>query len=228
MKRHLFLLLVTPILLTSCKGMYVSADEALTILDTIGTKYEKDGVLFDKVTYKYKSVNGDLDTLDQKVIYDRNAQFYYSYSVTANHIYEEWHYVKDKQGVKSIYNMKRNDGKVNDKGDPDVTGSIVEYQVGLWKEIDTNILDVLAKHLEFSLEKSRLAVNYKKALPSGDVAISAFNDRSLCVEGKADYMDFTYQIDNYLPTKYHLINNDSHYVEFNADYSKAIINYLNM
>ena len=89
------------------------------------------------------------------------------------------------------------------------------------------ILEV-ANAVSGATTKMNEAATYKKELESGNVDLSAFNDRSICVEGEADYMDFMYQIDNYLPTKYHYINNNNHFQKFSADYSKAIINYLNL
>jgi len=221
------LLLIVP-LVTSCRGMLISGDVALDVLDNVQKKIDDNSIDYSKFTYNCKQTNGDGNVLEQKVIFDKGAKFYYSYAVSALHIEEHWAYVKNNNNNENkIYLCSRYDGALDENGFPAVAIVISDYSDESWKESENAIIGDINFHLSLAIDYSRRLVEYEKTVSNSGIQFSSFNDNSLCAEGHVDLMKYYYQIDDSKIISYSMEVNETHYTTFTCSYERAQITYLN-
>jgi len=221
------LLLIVP-LATSCRGMLISGDVALNILDNVQKRIDDNTIDYSKFTYNYKQTNGEDNVLEQKVIFDKGAKFYYSYTVSALHVEEHWAYVKDNSNKENkIYIGSRYDGALDENGFPAVAIVISDYSDENWKENENIIIADINFHLSLAIDYSRRLVEYEKAISNSGIQFSSINDNSICAEGNVDLMKYYYQIDDSKIISYSMEVDETHRTSFTCSYERAQITYLN-
>lgn len=238
MKKKLLLLTLFSLapLISSCRGVFISAKSAQEVVDNLVNKFSDGDFDYPKFTYTYEEKTSKNTKKEIKVIYDRSAQFYYSYEIdysysetnTFAEMKEIWKYAREVDGEKNIYVGERLNGANDENGFPAVNVNKLSYSDEDWNIIQQDITSTLNAHLSFSLDRIQAVINYFDKVDDADIYLSSFGDYSILAHGVITNIDFSYQIDDSKLGNYELTYNENNYRKFSCDYERAIITYLNV
>lgn len=217
------ILLVAPIL-SSCKGMLISTNQARVIIENIKQKFNENN--YEKFTVSLNEKDGENSSLITKIIYDKNAKYYHSYEITNTQIAEYWSYAKNSaNGEYHFYDCVRYNGAVDEHGYPAVNVKETVFSDDQWLAVETKVNKKINSFLTYSLETIETLFKKENEV---SLTLSSMNDYSLCVEAKHDDNSMNFVIDNSMVTSYSTSTGKDCYANFNCDYSKASIIYLNI